>query len=224
MLSLNKALTTLKPYKLIILILCFVLTSFLIYRTPTSKGVNKQMPLSQALIDITGWTMSGYMPLNPKIVEALKLDDYVNKYYSDGNITISLYIGYYFTTKKVGAAHDPLVCFPGQGWVVSDTQKNKIVLNPKTRYSVSYSSMVAQLGLQKELIVYWFQSYDKTNSDTFSQKITSLYQKIFHHREDNAFVRISVPFGEKSLAECRKAIFEFIQSFYPVFLDYIKQG
>ena len=220
----NKALTTIKAYKLVILIICFSLTSIIIYRTPTSIGVTKQIPLSQALADITGWTMSGYMPLNPKIVESLKLDDYANQNYSDGNVTISLYIGYYFTTKKVGAAHDPLVCFPGQGWVVSDTQTNKIVLNPKPGDSISYSSMIVHRGLQKELIIYWFQSYDRTNPDTFSQKITSLYQKIFRHREDNAFVRVSIPVGGKSLAECHEAIFEFIQSFYPVFLNYVKQG
>ena len=82
--------------------------------------------------------MSRYTPLGPKIVKALELDDYANQSYSDGKDTISLYIGYYFTAKKVGAAHDPLVCFPGQGWVVSDTQKDKIVLNPKPGNSVSY--------------------------------------------------------------------------------------
>ena len=224
MLSFNKALTTIKAYKLVILIICFALTSILIYRAPSSKAVKKELPLAQALVNIKDWTVSGYTPLDPKIVEALELDDYANQNYSNGNNTISLYIGYYFTTKKVGAAHDPLVCFPGQGWVVSDTQKNKIVLNPKAGDFVSYSSMIAHRGLQKELIIYWFQSYDKTNPDTFSQKITSLYQKVIRHREDNAFVRISAPVGDKSLAECREAIFKFIQSFYPVFLGYVKQG
>jgi len=221
---LKKTLTTVKPYKLIILIFCFVLTSFLIYRTPTSTGVSKQVPLRQALSEIKGWTMSRYMPLDPKIVKSLKLDDYANQYYSDGFHSISLYIGYYFTTKKVGAAHDPLVCFPGQGWVISDTKKSKIVLNPKPEDSLAYSSMIAQRGLQKELIVFWFQSYNKTNPGTFSQKITSLYQKMFHHREDNAFVRISIPIEEKSLSECYEALFEFIRSFYPVFLNYVKQA
>ena len=168
--------------------------------------------------------MSGYTPLDPKIVESLKLDDYANQNYSDGNVTISLYIGYYFTTKKVGAAHDPLVCFPGQGWVVSDTQKDKIVLNPKPADSISYSSMIAHRGLQKELIIYWFQSYDKTNPGTLSQKTTSLYQKVFHHREDNAFVRISTPIEERSLSECSETVFKFIRSFYPIFLNYVKQG
>jgi len=218
----NKALTTIKLHKLIILIICFALTSILIYRVPESKVTNKQVPLSETLADIRGWTVSGYTPLDPKIVEALELDDYVNHTYSNGKEVISLYIGYYLSVKKVGAAHDPLVCFPGQGWVVSDSQKGSIILNTNPGDSISYSSMVIQRGMQKELIIYWFQSYDKTNPDTFSQKITSLWQKIFHQKEDNAFVRVSIPMGEKSLSGCQETSFKFIRSFYPVFLEYVK--
>ncbi len=219
-----KTLTTVKPYKIIILIICFALTSIFIYQTPTSTPVEKQVLLSQALIDINGWTMSRYTPLGPEIVKALELDHYANQNYSNGNDTISLYIGYYLTNKKIGAAHDPLVCFPGQGWVVSDRQKGKIVLNSKLWESISYSFMIAQRGLQKELIIYWFQSYDKTYPDTFSQKIASLWKKLLNQREDNAFVRVSIPMGKKSMSESRETTFKFIRAFYPVFLGFVKNG
>ena len=164
--------------KITILVVCFILTSVFIYRTPTSTAVNKQLPLSQALSDINGWTLHGFTPLDPRIVEALELDDYVNQNYFNGQERVSLYIGYYLTTKKVGAAHDPLVCFPGQGWVLSDRQKAKFVFNTSPAYSISNSSMIAERSSQKEFIIYWFQSYDQTNPDTFSQKITSLCQNL----------------------------------------------
>lgn len=220
----NKTLTNVKAYKFIILIVCFALTSVFIYWRLPSKAVNKMVPLSEALEDITGWTMRGYAPLDPRIVKSLKLDDYANQNYSNGSDTISLYIGYYFTTKKVGAAHDPLVCFPGQGWVVSNIQKDKVVLNPKTSDSISYSSIMVQRGSQKELIIFWFQSYDKTNPDILSQKITSLWKKLFNKGEDNAFVRVSTSIGGKSISECSETIFNFIRAFYPIFLNFVKQG
>ena len=213
-----------KASKLIILIICLTLTSIFIYQSPTSTAVKKQIPLHQALKDIEGWPTRGHSPLDPKIVTALELDDYINQNYSNGNNTISLYIGYYLTTQKVGAAHSPLVCFPGQGWVLSNIEKSKMKLNPGSGESISYSIMTAERGLQKELIIYWFQSYEKTNPDTFSQKISSLYHKIIHHREDNAFVRISTPVQNKSLSECREIILDFIRSFYPIFLKYVTQG
>lgn len=212
-----------KLYKIIILIICLALTSILIYLRPSSKAVQNKVTLNQVLSELEGWRSSGLIELDPRIVNSLELDDYINQSYSNAKDAISLYIGYYLTTKKVGAAHDPLVCFPGQGWVVSDRQKRKIILNTNPGDSISYSSMIVQRGMQKEVLIYWFQSYDKTNPTTFSQKITSLWQNILHQREDNAFVRISISVGEKSLSECRETIFEFIRSFYPVFLNYVRQ-
>jgi len=219
-----KALTTVKPTKIIILIICFALTSIVIYRHPSSKAVKKQVQLNQALTDIKGWAVNGYTPLDSNIVKALELDNYVNQGYSNGSDTLFLYIGYYLTAKKVGAAHDPLVCFPGQGWVVTGRQKGRLSLHTNPGDSISYSSMIVQRGMQKELIIYWFQSYDRTNPDTLSQKIHSLWKKLRLQREDNAFVRVSMALEGKSPEDQQEIMFGFIREFYPVFLSYIRQG
>ena len=216
----NKALTTIKAYKLIILILCFALTSIVIYRNPSSKAVEKKIPLSQALSDINGWVMRGYTPLDPTIVKALKLDDYANQNYSNGNNTISLYIGYYLTTKKVGAAHSPLVCFPGQGWVVSNTKDESLTVGG---HHLQLASMVIDMGPRKELVLYWYQSSDKTSSGTFLQKIYALWAKFLNRGEENAFVRVSIPINNNGVEEAFASGAGFINALYPVFLDYIKQ-
>ena len=208
--------------KIIILALCLVITSIFIYLKPSSIAVEKNISLKQALADIHGWENNGFSPFDQKIVDALELDDYANQSYTKGQDIVSLYIGYYLTTKKVGAAHDPMVCFPGQGWVLSDKKSGKLILNQETDNSLSYSSMIAQRGQQKELIIYWFQSYDQTNPDTLSQKISSLWGKIFNNREDNAFVRITTPIGQKSISESQEIAFTFIKDFYPVFLKYVR--
>ena len=208
--------------KIIILALCFVLTSVFVYWKAPSIAIEKNISLKQALADIYGWENNGFSSLDQKIVDALELDDYVNQSYTKRQDIVSLYIGYYLTTKKVGAAHDPLVCFPGQGWVLTDKKSGKLILNQETDSSLSYFSMIAQRGQQKELIIYWFQSYDQTNPDTLSQKISSLWGKILNNREDNAFVRITTPIGGKSISESQETIFKFIQDFYPVFLEYVR--
>ena len=210
--------------KVIILVICFTLTSVLIYWQPSSKAVQKNIPLSQALSDIKGWKNDGLTPLDPRIVKSLELDDYVNQTYSNGNNTISLYIGYYLTTKKVGAAHDPLVCFPGQGWVLSNIKKGELNLNSEPGGAISYSTMITQRNAEKQLIIYWFQSCDKTNSNTLSQKIASFFQRIYKNREDNAFVRVSIPIKTQYKQEAFITGTNFIKAFYPVFLEYIKFG
>lgn len=210
--------------RIIILALCLILTGAIIFSKSDRVPLKKQILLRQALAEIKGCETSNFSPLEENIAEALKLDDYLNQYYQCGGERMSLYIGYYLTTKKVGAAHDPLVCFPGQGWVLSDRNKNKILIDKDADLEVSYSMMTASRGDQKELIVYWFQSYDKTNPDTLSQKITSLVNKVAHSGEDNAFVRITMSIGEKNASECHDAILRFVRDFYPMFLAYIKNN
>ncbi|MFW6148169.1 MAG: exosortase C-terminal domain/associated protein EpsI [Thermodesulfobacteriota bacterium] len=219
----NKALAAIKPHKIIILIICFALAGIVVYGRPESKAGKKKIPLAAALSEVQGWSMKGIMELDPRTVKELKLDDYANQTYTNGNAALSLYIGYYLTTKKVGAAHDPLVCFPGQGWVVTGTQKGKLRLRTNPGTSISYSSMIVQRGVEKELILYWFQSYDSTSPDTFSQKIRSLWKKLSVQREDNAFVRVGMALEEQSAEEAEGIMLGFIREFYPVFLSYVRQ-
>jgi len=206
----------------IVLAVFFGLTSVIIYLGPPSRAIKKDRPLSQALLDIEGWKSNGVIALEKEIVKALELDEYANQSYSNGSERIFLYIGYYFSKKKLGAAHDPLVCFPGQGWVASKIRKGDLKVSPEANGSVSYSAMIVEQGLKKEFILYWYQAYDRTASNTFYQKIIAFRQKVFHQPEDNAFVRISIPVEGRSLDECREIVFKFIKSFYPVFLGYVK--
>ena len=210
--------------KLVIVIICLVCTSLFVYRQPSSKAGAKDISLSEALSDIKSWKGEEASLLDQRVIDALELDDYTNRNYTNGKETVSLYIGYYLSTEKVGAAHSPLVCFPGQGWLLSNINKDNFLLNQKNEESISYSIMTAERGQGKQLIIYWFQSYDQANPDTLSQKIASFWKRMINQREDNAFVRISTPMAGKSLSESQETIFKFIRSFYPVFIDYVKQG
>jgi len=210
--------------KLIVLTACFLFTSFMVYRQPASIAVKKNMPLKVALDSFNGWRNQGNDILDLKIIDTLKLDDYLNQYYSKESKKIFLYIGYYHTLKKIGDAHDPLVCFPGQGWLLSNKKTGKFTLNHENGLKISYTTMTAKLGLNEQFILYWFQSFDQTSADTLSQKITSIRQKYVSGREDNAFVRISIPFDKNHPDNALKVMREFVMDFYPPFLDYIKSG
>jgi len=199
-----------------------MVTGILLYLKPEPEAAIKSVRLSEVLSNIKGWEYRGFIPFENKIIDALALDDYVNLKYSNGNDNVSLYIGYYLSVKKVGAAHDPMVCFPGQGWVLSNKTTGKLQLNPEIETSISYSMMTGRLGQQKELLVYWFQAYNLTMPDTFTQKLSLFWKKILNQGEDNAFVRITVPIGDRPVEEYKEVAFSFIRAFYPTFLDYVK--
>ena len=209
--------------KIIFLICCFLFTGSLLSLQTESNPLPKKQLLEQALANIDNWEIIGTNPLSAEVVTSLNLDDYLFQSYTNGKETVSLYIGYYLSGKKVGAAHDPLVCFPGQGWELSDTTNGNMAIDADSAISINYSTILAERGLEKIFIFYWFQSYDQTNADTFSQKVSLMKAKLLNKGEDNAFVRFSVTLGNRTKEECKNIIAEFIHDFYPVFLNFVKE-
>lgn len=206
-----------------VLLACFALTAFMVHRQPAGATINKPtLSLPQVLERVEGWKSDRSIPLESNIIEALRLDDYLFQSFSNEKGTVTLYIGYYHTAKKVGAAHDPMVCYPGQGWRVAANQEGQIALPGQDGNKVAFSTMTADLDGQKELVLYWFQAHDQAVADTFSQKLGIFRQKVFGGSENNAFVRITSSLQDQSEEEARELIMSFVQSFYPTFLNYVK--
>jgi len=210
--------------KIVLLTVCLVLTGALVYKGGQNQpnADPKPVSLQAALSEINGWEKGGFYEIEPKIIESLKLDDYVNQSYSNGNDRVFLYIGHYFTANKVGAAHDPMVCYPGQGWMVSKRGSGKLAVASSDTHPVSYSSMIVEIGQKKELVIYWFQTADRASAGTFAQKVKMVWQKIKGRSEENAFVRITAPIEEGGTAAAQETIERFIKAFYPKFLTYIQ--
>jgi EpsI family protein len=207
--------------KIIGFIILLVMTSAVIYGFPRSEPSRKKTSLKQTLSDIKGWNNDGVVELDGEIVKALDLDDYANQGFSSDKGSVFLYIGYYFSNKKIGAAHDPLVCFPGQGWVASNIQKRAFSVDSAGKMSVYASTMTVEKGMQKELVVYWFQANDRSASGTFWQKVNGLWNRLSKRPEDNAFVRVTISLKGKTSDEAYSIAHQFIKSFYPAFLNYI---
>ncbi len=207
------------------ILVCFLgLTGFWI-NTHDRDEISKTRPatLKQFLVQIPGWQLVNIRELDKEIVHSLKLDDYIDADYVNGPQRVSLYIGYYFSGGKVGAAHDPMVCFPGQGWTLSGITSGSIVLPTPAREKLRYSIMTASKQDKRQLVIYWFQAHDKNSPNTFGQKLLTLYNKLTLGRGDNAFVRIIVDIKDGSTEQEELTAQRFIKAFYPVFLGYISE-
>jgi EpsI family protein len=207
---------------ILVLVGLFSLSALLVQARSEPPAARKSVALGAVLTEIQGWTTLGHVALDEKIVRALDLDDYVNTVYSRGADRVSLYIGYYLTTGKVGSAHDPLVCFPGQGWRISG--QRQLQLEIPGHPPLNCSMLTAELGQQRELVLYWFQAYDASNADTFRQKLALLWKKLMGSGQDNAFVRITAPLKGQSVTGQQEMITDFIAAFYPLLIDFVHEG
>ena len=204
--------------RLIYITACLLIAAFFIYFRPPAETHDSKIPLSRAFSSFDGWKSIGDVNMQQGIVDALELDDYLFRSYSNDRSVVSLYIGYYSTTAKVGAAHSPLVCYPGQGWEISVPQKINV---RKEEGTVNVEKLLVRKGRQRELLLYWFQSYDMTSKGTFWQKVHNFWARLNSNPEDNAFVRISVSIQGDNIDAAYITATDFIQDFYPRFLRYI---
>ncbi|MDY6903895.1 MAG: EpsI family protein [Thermodesulfobacteriota bacterium] len=211
--------------RLIILIVALLISgAFLRWNSIASHVHQPDRPtLSKALNHIPGWEKNAAVKLETKFINTLKLDDFINIRLKNNNMQVSLYIGQYLSPEKVGAAHDPLTCLPGQGWKVTDRRSGEmsVPVNNKS-YSVSYETMVAELSNEKQLFLYWFQAFDATYVNTLWQKIAVFRNVLLGRSQDSAFVRLSTPFNDQTRAEAEAALLKFVKDFYPVYLTYLQ--
>lgn len=213
---------TLSTKRLMTLSVLLAATAFLVYGPAAkSAAVTTKAPLQAAFERLDGWSGAGSQLLGDNVADALKLDDHIFQSYRNGSGQVTLYVGYYRTAGKVGAAHDPLVCFTGQGWRIGERARGEYPLRGMSGSTISYSTMIAERQGERELIVYWFQTNGATSATTLGQKIDMVRDRFVGAGEDNAFVRISTSLGDEAPEAGRRRIFAFIDSFYPAFRGYV---
>lgn len=204
--------------QLIYILGCLLAAAFLInFKTATPINISR-IRLSEAFERVGAWSAVNDVEMEQHIVESLDLDDYLFRSYKKDGRVVSLYIGYYHTADKVGAAHSPLVCFPGQGWEISQP---KVATVETAASHVNAEKILIHKGQQRELILYWFQAYDRTSPGTLKQKLNNFWAKIRSKPEDNAFVRVSVSIQGDHAQDALESADAFIQAFYPKFLAYV---
>ncbi len=205
--------------KLFILSVLFAITSVFVYVGGSTQQMSKT-PINNYFTGIRNYKAIRQIKMEDEVLNLLQLDDYLFVDFQGMDAKITLYIGYYYSADKASAAHSPLICYPSQGWKIEEQlveRKVNILSNV-----VHYNEIVTSLGEQKELVLYWYQAAQDTNTKVFKNKINVAYNKLTNKGEQHAFVRITVPLtGEESVQSARKKAERFIFVFYPHFLEFI---
>jgi EpsI family protein len=204
--------------KLGILSVLFFAMCIFIYTRSGSEDVSKQ-PIKDYFEHIEGYKVIRHVELEESVLKLLKLDDYLYADYQGPNGKITLYIGYYYTADKASAAHSPLICYPSQGWKIEKQLSDLLIDASPT--AIHYNEIITSLNTQKELVVYWFQASQDTNTQAFKNKTNVAFNKLTNKGEQHAFVRVSIPLGGFSQEQAKQKVDDFIKAFYPHFIRFV---
>jgi EpsI family protein len=147
--------------------------------------------------------------------------EFVQRSYQTGAQSwFDLFVAYFPTQRTGSTIHSPQNCLPGSGW--TPVEFNRIPLQRPGGGSISVNRYVIAKGLDRRLVLYWYQSHGRAVASEYAAKFYLVADSIRLNRSDGALVRIVTPIklGEtESSAESRAVA--FTQSFLPLLDSYI---
>ena len=160
--------------------------------------------------------------MTDSVLAILGVDDYANRYYTGPRGgALSLYVGYYKSQRQGSSIHSPLNCLPGAGW---NPVKKEFLEVPVEGGSIEVNRIVISKGLDKQVVLYWYQSHGRAVASEYRAKVYTVLDAMRTGRTDAALVRVISPAAslEPAAEEAagRRAI-EFVQLLYPYLNRYV---
>jgi len=156
------------------------------------------------------------LPIEERVQDVLKASDLLNRVYIDpaaGN-WIGMFVAYYDSQRRGGAIHSPKNCLPGAGWNIVEGSIVPVTLAGRPE-PAAVNQVMIQNGLNRQLVLYWYQSQGRIVASEYTAKICLLWDAATKNRTDGAIVRIVVPVVEGNEEAALQQAKDFLGRAYP---------
>jgi EpsI family protein len=210
--------------RLVILTLCLLASSGYIRHKMQPERVPIRQSLSRMPQQMGQWTGGQNLQLTDQVVNVLGVDDYVSRVYRETATqeAVGLYIGYYDSQRDGDTIHSPMNCLPGAGWQPMATSSLDISV-PTRSGPIAVKRVLIQKGLDKQVVLYWYQSHGRVIGNEYWSKVLMVYDAVRLNRSDAALVRIVSPVGfaeDGERAADLRAV-DFVQSLFGQLDEYL---
>jgi EpsI family protein len=200
-------------------IACTLLLGLALTRAATvESALPERTALADLPSDLGGWRSRADHRFDADTLAVLRADDYVGRTYVRRTEVADLFIGYYASQRQGQTIHSPMNCLPGAGWEPLSAQRLQIDVG--SAMPIDSNRYVIQKGLDKHLVLYWYQSHGRTVSSEYAAKEYLVLDSIRLGRSDGALVRIVSPIGRDEGAAERSAV-GFVRALQPVLAKYL---
>jgi len=168
-----------------------------------------------------GWKGVDY-PIEDRVVEVLGATDLLNRVYLDPvrKSQVGLFVGFFSSQQKGGAIHSPKNCLPGAGWSVLEGSTVPLVV-PDRPQPVVISRYIIQNGLNRQLVLYWYQSQGRVIANEYAAKFYLIWDAVRRNRTDGALVRVITPILDGNEADAMAQAESFVQGAFPLLTEYL---
>jgi EpsI family protein len=209
----------------VLLCLVFLGTAALIARASKPEITPIRESLEGFPLRIGEWSGQPTQAIEGRVMDVLGVDDYVNRsYFSPDMFPVHLYVGYYESQRSGDTMHSPLNCLPGAGW--NPVKRDHITVPIEGRSPIEINRIVIAKGLEKQVVLYWYQSHGRVVASEYWGKIYTVLDAARTNRTDAALVRVISPvagadgdaeaFAEQQAIAFVKAMFPLLEHYLPV--------
>ena len=195
------------------------------FRAATMRA--EPVPMREALttcpLQLSFWKGQAAPDFDAGTLAVLGVDEYINRVYSDASQRpIGLYVGYYGSQRQGDTMHSPLNCLPGAGWSPLSFSRIGIPVaaGPASTSVITVNRYVIEKGLERQLVVYWYQSHGRVVASEYWGKVYMVLDAIRTNRTDGALVRIIAPITTTEDDAEQQAV-SFAQTLYPLLGRYL---
>ncbi|HUL72424.1 MAG TPA: EpsI family protein [Vicinamibacterales bacterium] len=192
--------------RILVLFACLLLAAVGVARADRAERVPLRATFALFPTQIGEWTGVTDSPLTKREIEVLGVDDYLTRvYYTPQRDSVGLYIGFWQSQRQGSTIHSPQNCLPGAGW---EPVSQSLIAFPDPRQNgappLQANRYVVQKGLDRMLVLYWFQSHGRVIASEYWSKFYLVTDAVRLDRTDGAIVRLTVSIdGQGADAEQR---------------------
>ena len=183
-------------------------------------------PLADFPVKVGDW--SGIrLPIDKKTAEILNADGTASILFRKTGSGIGgpqiLFFGVYYDRQTPEKnIHSPENCLPSSGWAVLKRRTVSLSLVPGAP-PVSASYDIIQKGLERQLVLYWYQERGRTFSNDYLGRYYMIRDALLMRRTDGAMVRVSMPIGTTPREALAQEV-RFLGNLAPLLSRYIPGG
>jgi EpsI family protein len=221
-------------FRSIIVFIVLVLGAVTIGRASRSEVPPPRESLATFPMDIADWRGQSADRFDQQVLTVLGVDDYLNRIYTaPSNVSVGLYVGYYDNQREGETMHSPLNCLPGAGWqpvrqervtVTVEGPTDRAPERPSGQRPILVNRFLIQKGLEKQVVIYWYQSHGRVVASEYWGKIYTVADAVRLNRTDAAMVRVICPVrgtDEAATVRAQEAATTFTKAIFPLLGRYV---
>ena len=216
--------------RMLVLSGCLVVSAAWLEHATKSEATPLRAPLADFPMNLTSWKGQNAGDFEPKILAVLGVSEYLNRVYATGAGApdVGLYVGYYKSQRQGESMHSPMNCLPGSGWqpvangrmtIPVQAESAALAGPPPRASSIEVNRYIVQKGLDKLLVLYWYQSHGRVVASEYWGRAYMVADAVRMNRTDGALIRVVVPIvdvlpsGEE---RAERAGLDFVRAMFPL--------